>query len=194
MLKCKGFCSKLWNIHFIGRNESLFWPYRWGEALWLPAGSYFSYRLDISFWNTTPWHDHQQKQNIVLRQWIVRFCFFFVIFLLRLFFSGVTPPVVSTGLSFFLSSLTPTSIMFPLLECAEPKHEVPGKNSLRPAGEWVSELFILLMSKSRPQDLIDPPQNKVLAIIDAIEAAQFLISQNATHVVNRVRITFFLSV
>lgn len=36
------------------------------------------------------------------------------------------------------------------------------------------------------KSLISSLQNKVLAVIDAIEAAQYLISQNATHLINRV--------
>lgn len=39
---------------------------------------------------------------------------------------------------------------------------------------------------STDQNLIYSPQNKVLAVIDAIEAAQYLISHNATHLINRV--------
>lgn len=152
---------------------------------------YFSHSVDISFWNRIPQHDYRLKHSVVFET-VACTCFFLVILLLRLCFSGVTPPVVFAGVSIFLSALTLFSFMFPPLECAEPEHEVPGKNSLWPAGEWAS-----CSSTSSPppdpvwpQDLISPHQNKVLAIIDAIEAAQFLISQNATHVINRVRIAF----
>lgn len=36
-------------------------------------------------------------------------------------------------------------------------------------------------------------QNKVLAVIEAIEAAQYVISHNATHLINRVKNHFFCS-
>lgn len=59
----------------------------------------------------------------------------------------------------------------------------PVQFNLNPALDWRLILFF--------SSLFFALQNKVLAVIEAIEAAQYVISHNATHLINRVKNYFF---
>ena len=78
-------------------------------------------------------------------------------------------------------------------ECVEPEYEVPGAYGLRHASTY-SNLWPLTFTPlwpltSRPVDQTRwclVLQNKVLAVLNALDEAQYLISQNATHLISQV--------
>lgn len=76
-------------------------------------------------------------------------------------------------------------------ECVEPKYEVFGKDGLRPASKSTNQVILKSSQTSKLNPLFPSHfsllQNKVLAVIEAIEAAQYLISHNATHLINQVK-------
>lgn len=83
---------------------------------------------------------------------------------------------------------------FPLIECVEPEHEVPGEDGVRPAGKWSGPSSLHPARGPRREQKhhlsLYSPQNKVLAVLDAIKAAQYLVSQNATHLINLVSVSY----
>lgn len=55
-----------------------------------------------------------------------------------------------------------------------------------PVSDPLQPQMMMMRLKSIRLQSVSAPQNKVTSVIEAVEAAQFLISQNATHLVNQV--------
>lgn len=186
------FCPKIWsNIHF--GKVALMPSFTWGKTLFHTLYESNSItKVSSSFLTFNLWIFHFGPKFFCMLVLKVFYCVSSLSVLCSprpfLCFSDVKMAAGSVPWHFHCWYL---SLDFPFKERVEPEYEVPGENSLRPACKltvtsvWTQTLGLDL-SVNSSQSLISFLQNKVLAVIDAIEAAQYLISHNATHLISKV--------